>query len=99
MNVVGKLAESDKTVIRAFHGDVREAALADHHRRLAETRLPEQEAVGDYSQGVPRLGAAKTLFRRSSRGLQATAQIVTRSIATVNVASNLYSVLLAIYRN
>jgi pimeloyl-ACP methyl ester carboxylesterase len=33
--------------------NVPEAALADLHRRLAETRLPEQETVGDYSQGVP----------------------------------------------
>ncbi len=53
MSVVGKLARSDKTAIRAFHVNVPEAALADLHRRLAETRLPEQETVGDYSQGVP----------------------------------------------
>ena len=53
MSVVGKLPESDKTAIRAFHVNVPEAALADLRRRLAETRLPEQETVGDYSQGVP----------------------------------------------
>jgi hypothetical protein len=43
MSVVGKLPESDKTAIRAFHVNVAEAALADLRRRLAETRLPEQE--------------------------------------------------------
>jgi hypothetical protein len=53
MSVVGKLAESDKTAIRAFRANVPEAALADLHRRLAETRLPEQETAGDYSQGAP----------------------------------------------
>jgi pimeloyl-ACP methyl ester carboxylesterase len=53
MSVVGKLPESDKTAIRAFHVNVAEAALADLRRRLAETRLPEQETVRDYSQGVP----------------------------------------------
>ena len=53
MSVVGKVAESDKTAIRTFHVDVPEAALADLRRRLAETRLPERETVGDYSQGVP----------------------------------------------
>ena len=53
MSVVGKLPESDKTAIRAFHVNVAEAALSDLRRRFAETRLPEQETVRDYSQGVP----------------------------------------------
>ncbi|MGC1408023.1 MAG: epoxide hydrolase [Acetobacteraceae bacterium] len=53
MSAVGKLADSDKTAIRAFHVNVPEAALADLRRRLVETRLPEQETVSDFSQGVP----------------------------------------------
>ena len=53
MSVVEKLAESDKTAIRAFHVNVPETALADLRRRLANTRLPEKETVSDYSQGVP----------------------------------------------
>jgi len=53
MSAGGKLEDSDKTAIRAFHVNVPEAALADLRRRVAETRLPERETVGDYSQGVP----------------------------------------------
>ena len=53
MSDVGRLTESDKTGIRTFHVDVPEAALADFRQRLTATRLPEQETVGDYSQGVP----------------------------------------------
>ncbi len=53
MSVVEKLAESDKTAIRAFHVNVPETALADLRRRLANTRLPEKETVSDFSQGVP----------------------------------------------
>jgi pimeloyl-ACP methyl ester carboxylesterase len=53
MSVAGKVAENDKTAIRTFHVNVPEAALVDLRRRLAATRLPEQETVGDYSQGVP----------------------------------------------
>jgi len=39
--------------IRPFRVNVPEAALADLRRRLANTRLPEQEIVSDHSQGVP----------------------------------------------
>ena len=39
--------------IRSFRVNIPETALADLHRRLAQTRLPEQETVSDYSQGVP----------------------------------------------
>ncbi len=53
MSAVEKLAESDKTAIRAFHVNVPETALADLRRRLANTRLPEKETVSDFSQGVP----------------------------------------------
>ncbi len=39
--------------IRPFRVEVPESALADLKQRLAVTRLPEQETVSDFSQGVP----------------------------------------------
>src|SRR5258707_4716511 len=42
-----------RDAIRPFHVSIPETALADLRRRLAETRLPEQETVSDFSQGVP----------------------------------------------
>ena len=39
--------------IRPFRVDIPEAALVDLRQRLANARLPEQETVGDFSQGVP----------------------------------------------
>ncbi|KJC42462.1 multidrug MFS transporter [Bradyrhizobium sp. LTSP885] len=42
-----------KNEIRPFHIHFPEAALVDLRRRLAETRLPENETVTDFSQGVP----------------------------------------------
>jgi pimeloyl-ACP methyl ester carboxylesterase len=39
--------------IRPFRVNVPEVSLADLRRRLANTRLPEQETVSDFSQGVP----------------------------------------------
>ena len=47
------VASTGDTSIRSFRVDIPETALADLRRRLAETRLPEQETVADYSQGVP----------------------------------------------
>jgi len=38
---------------RPFRVNIPEPVLADLRRRLAETRLPEKEAVSDFSQGVP----------------------------------------------
>ncbi len=38
--------------IRPFHADIPEEALADLRRRLAATRWPDQETVGDRSQGA-----------------------------------------------
>lgn len=38
--------------IRPFHASVPEAALTDLRRRLAATRWPDRETVGDRSQGV-----------------------------------------------
>jgi pimeloyl-ACP methyl ester carboxylesterase len=43
----------DKNDIRPFHIHFPEAALVDLRRRLEETRLPENETVADFSQGVP----------------------------------------------
>jgi pimeloyl-ACP methyl ester carboxylesterase len=39
--------------VRPFHVDVPDEALADLRRRIAATNWPEQETVGDQSQGVP----------------------------------------------
>jgi pimeloyl-ACP methyl ester carboxylesterase len=39
--------------IRPFHIDVAEEQLVDLRRRLAATRWPDKETVGDDSQGVP----------------------------------------------
>ena len=43
----------DKNDIRPLTIQFPEAALVDLRRRLAETRLPENETVTDFSQGVP----------------------------------------------
>src|SRR3989440_12843280 len=42
-----------REAIRPFGVDVPEEALADLRRRLVQTRTPDRETVGDYSQGVP----------------------------------------------
>ena len=39
--------------IRSFTIDIPEVAIADLKARLAKTRWPEQETVGDWDQGVP----------------------------------------------
>ena len=44
---------SAKTDIRPFHVDIPQADLDDLKRRLASTRWPSKELVGDRSQGVP----------------------------------------------
>jgi pimeloyl-ACP methyl ester carboxylesterase len=52
--VMTKLADVvEATAIRPFRVEVPEAELTDLRRRLAQARLPEQETVTDYSQGVP----------------------------------------------
>ncbi len=43
---------SNETEIEPFSIDVPEEALDDLHRRLEETRLPDEETVSDQSQGV-----------------------------------------------
>ena len=41
------------TDIRGFRVDVPQAELDFLHGRLSTTRLPEQETVSDWSQGIP----------------------------------------------
>ena len=43
----------EPAAIRPFQVNVPEADLADLRRRIAATRLPEKETVGDFTQGVP----------------------------------------------
>ena len=45
--------DSDKTAIRPFHVNVREAELTELRRRINAARWPERETVTDDSQGVP----------------------------------------------
>jgi pimeloyl-ACP methyl ester carboxylesterase len=49
-----KLADAvEATAIRSFQVNIPEAELTDLRRRINATRLPEKEAVEDFSQGVP----------------------------------------------
>jgi pimeloyl-ACP methyl ester carboxylesterase len=56
------VANSGRDAIRPFRVDIPEEALVDLRNRLAATRLPEQETVGDNSQGV-RLATVQKLVR------------------------------------
>ncbi|HET8874677.1 MAG TPA: alpha/beta fold hydrolase [Gaiellaceae bacterium] len=73
------------TEIRPFHVDVPEEQLDDLRRRIAATRWPEAETVGDDSQGV-RLATIQALasywgteydFRRFEARLNALPQFIT----------------------
>lgn len=46
-------SDSGATSIRPFQIEFPESAIADLRQRLAVTRLPDQETVSDFSQGVP----------------------------------------------
>jgi len=46
-------SDSGATSIRPFQVEFPESAIADLRQRLAVTRLPDQETVSDFSQGVP----------------------------------------------
>ena len=49
-----KLADVlETTEIRPFQVNIPETELMELRRRIAATRLPEKETVGDISQGVP----------------------------------------------
>lgn len=52
----------EDSTIRPFRIEVPDAALADLRRRLAATRWPDRETVGDRSQGV-QLATMQTLVR------------------------------------
>src|SRR5215207_8856830 len=54
--------EKNDTAIRPFRVNVPEADLAELRRRIAATRWPEKETVGDQSQGIP-LATARELAR------------------------------------
>ncbi|MBB4274681.1 hypothetical protein GGE12_002457 [Rhizobium mongolense] len=46
-------AATASDAIRPFQVNIPEADLDDLRNRLARTRLPEKETVGDFTQGVP----------------------------------------------
>jgi pimeloyl-ACP methyl ester carboxylesterase len=50
---VARDTASDNTAIRPFEVSFSDAELKDLRRRIATTRWPERETVGDDSQGVP----------------------------------------------
>src|SRR5262245_34339922 len=52
----------DVTAIRPFRVDIPDAALDDLRRRIAATRWPDEEVVGDQSQGV-QLATIRSLAR------------------------------------
>src|SRR5258708_28205246 len=45
--------ENDITELRPFRVDISGAAIDDLRERLARTRWPEKEPVGDWSMGIP----------------------------------------------
>ena len=55
-------APADPTSIRPFRVHVAAEQLADMRRKIAETRWPEKETVGDETQGV-KLETMQTLAR------------------------------------
>jgi pimeloyl-ACP methyl ester carboxylesterase len=73
------------TEIRPFHIDIPEEALDDLRRRIKATQWPEEETVGDESQGVPlatmhklaRYWATQYDWRRVEARLNALPQFMT----------------------
>src|SRR5262245_37503653 len=47
------LQTTEQSAIRPFQIDVPDAELTELRRRVAAVRLPENETVSDFSQGVP----------------------------------------------
>src|SRR5260370_7167255 len=45
--------ENDITELRPFRVEISDAAIHDLRERLARTRWPEKEPVGDWSMGIP----------------------------------------------
>jgi pimeloyl-ACP methyl ester carboxylesterase len=62
LSVTPAAGENNETAIRPFRVNVAQADLADLRRRLAATRWPTKELVGDRSQGV-QLATLKELVR------------------------------------
>lgn len=59
---MGTLTVSEKKAIRPFRLEIPEEELVDLRRRIAATRWPEKETVGDQSQGV-QLATTQALAR------------------------------------
>ena len=84
MAVTTERAAGD-TTIRPFTIDIPEADLEDLRARIAATRFPERETVGDFSQGVPlatmqalaRYWATEYDWRKCEARLNAYPQFVT----------------------
>ena len=80
------MASAHDPAIRPFRVDVPEADLADLKRRLAATRWPDKETVGDRSQGAPlallqelvRYWATGYDWRKAEAALNAYPQFTTR---------------------
>jgi pimeloyl-ACP methyl ester carboxylesterase len=53
MSVQTLQSDTATPAIRAFRVNIPDTELTDLRRRIAATRLPEKETVGDFSQGVP----------------------------------------------
>src|SRR5258706_2903544 len=53
MNDIAHQVVTDTTALHPFRVNFAEADLADLRQRLAQTRLPDEETVTDYSQAVP----------------------------------------------
>jgi len=53
MTAVQQQTGSDKAAIRPFQVNVPDTDLAELRRRISAARLPENETVADFSQGVP----------------------------------------------
>ncbi len=64
---------ADKAVIRPFQVNVPEAELTELRRRIAATRWPTKEVVGDRSQGVQlgTCGSSPATGRPSTTGASA----------------------------
>ncbi len=53
--------------IRPFRVQVHDAAIDDLRERLARTRWPEKEPVGDWSMGIPLAYVQELEVRRTGR--------------------------------
>lgn len=63
VTIKNSLVTHDMDAVTPFRVDIPQVAIDDLKRRLAATRWPDRETVGDWSQGVP-LGRVKSLLSR-----------------------------------